>query len=517
MKSDEIFVGVFILAVGCGGTSHHDLAIQTRGLLGIDHAGDPFDNPSGRHQTISIAGSIDPSNEFFQSLGTNGRACGHCHPPTDGFGLSARSVRDRFLATCDFNRIEPTCGEDPLFRLVDGATSPNADVSTNGARLDAYALLLRRGLIRVEREVPKDAEFEIIDIDDPYNHATPTKPNFYRRPLLSTNLKFLGAFEKPNTNNPQIMWDGRESETRCVTGLPPAGDPCSELKPCPDLPGVVCVSGNCRLGATQCANPSIPRNPFDDFKSQANNATIGHAEGAPLSDAQLTSIVNFERDLFTAQVRDNIADLLSVDGANGGPVFLSTVPYLRNRQPPIGPGQREDVFHIYDAWKMSSGDRRASIARGQALFNFREGILPKLGSRTLGGRTIRCGTCHNGFEAGTESAGTWGNGVTDSIGSFLVSAARRSPGVPLYAVRNIETGETIKVTDLGRGMTTGKWADIGKFKTAQLRSLSSHAPYRHDGSDATLEDVVDSYQAAGFSFNFTEDERADLVAFLESL
>jgi hypothetical protein len=313
------------------------------------------------------------------------------------------------------------------------------------------------------------------------------------------------------------MWDGRESETQCDVGPTPPGDVCSAEQPCPDLPGLSCISGNCRLGATQCVNPPVARSPFDDLKSQANNATITHAESAPLSDAQLMSIVNFERDLFTGQVRDNIAGRLSVDGANGGPAFLSTVPYLRNRQPPIGDGQREDVFHIYDAWRMSPDDRRASIARGQALFNFREGVLPKLGSRTLGGKTIRCGACHNGFEAGTESAGTWGNGVTDSIGSFLVGPDRRSPDVPLYTVRNIKTGDTIQVTDLGRAMTTGKWADIGKFKTPSLRSLSSHAPYRHDGSDATLEDVIDSYQAAGFSFNFTKEEKADLVAFLKYL
>jgi cytochrome c peroxidase len=488
-------------------------------LLRIDCIGDPLWNPSGRHQTLSLAGSVDTSNEFLQSLGANGRACVTCHAPADGFGLSAHSVRQRFLATCDWSHTGASCGEDPLFRPIDGATSPLADVSTNQARVAAYRLLLTKGLIRIERDVPVGAEFEVIAIDDPYSFATPTKLQFYRRPLLTTNLRFQGAFEPPVTNAPAIMWDGRESETQCALGPTPPGDACSATQACPNVPGVSCVAGFCRLGATQCVNPPLPRNPFDNLKSQANNATITHAEGGPLTDAQLASIVNFERGLFTAQVVDGVAGSLTLDGANGGPAFLSTVPFFtgENRARPIGPGQRPDVFHVYDAWQADTDARRASIARGQFLFNFRTGILPLLGSRTIGGSTVRCGTCHNAFEAGAESAGTWGNGVTDSIGRFLAGPSRRSPDLPLYTVRNTVTGETIQTTDLGRAMTTGKWADLNKFKTPALRALAAHAPYRHDGSDATLEDVIDSYQAAGFSFNFTKQEKADLVAFLKSL
>ncbi len=550
MRRNAALVFTAVLSVGLGLLLRPRMVIShkavsdkddddKRDLLGILNPDRSFENPSGSARTISTAGAIDTANEFFQSLGTNGRACVTCHAPADGFGLSVKSVRARFFATCGNDRGEddderegkqkkpPTCGEDPLFRLVDGANSPNEDVSTNKARVAAYSLLLRRGLIRVAMEVPRGAEFEIIQIDDPYNHATPTKPNFYRRPLLSTNLKFSGAFEPPETNPPTIMWDGRESETRCAVGLTPPGDPCGPNNPCPDVPGVSCIRGACRRGATQCVNPTnstidpdpFNREPFADFKTQANNATIIHAERGPLTDAQLVSIVNFARNLFSAQVTDNVAGRLDIDGANGGPLFLSTIPFKKgeNRAPPIGTGQRQDVFHIYDAWSENADARRASIARGQALFNFRVGVMPLMGSRTVAGSPVRCALCHNAFEVGSESAGTWGNGVTDSIGRFLASAERRSPDVPLYTVRNIKTGETIETTDLGRAMVTGKWADMNKFKSVALRGLSSHAPYRHDGSDATLRDVIDSYEAAGFAFNFTDAEKDDLVAFLETL
>ena len=42
-------------------------------------------------------------------------------------------------------------------------------------------------------------------------------------------------------------------------------------------------------------------------------------------------------------------------------------------------------------------------------------------------------------------------------------------------------------------MITGKWADIGKFKGPVLRALAARAPYFHNGSAVTLEDVVEFY------------------------
>jgi hypothetical protein len=48
----------------------------------------PFLNSTGFSASYSNAGRINLSGAFFQSLGTNGRSCGTCHQPSDGFGLS---------------------------------------------------------------------------------------------------------------------------------------------------------------------------------------------------------------------------------------------------------------------------------------------------------------------------------------------------------------------------------------------------------------------------------------------
>ena len=78
------------------------------------------------------------------------------------------------------------------------------------------------------------------------------------------------------------------------------------------------------------------------------------------------------------------------------------------------------------------------------------------------------------------------------------------------------THQTIQTTDPGRAMVTGKWGDVGKFKGPLLRALAARAPYFHNGSAATIEEVVDFYNTR-FNIGLTNREKADLVAFLKAL
>ena len=83
-------------------------------------------------------------------------------------------------------------------------------------------------------------------------------------------------------------------------------------------------------------------------------------------------------------------------------------------------------------------------------------------------------------------------------------------------------------TDLGRYVVTKNDAERGAFRTPSLRNIARTGPYMHDGSLKTLKEVVDFYIGAGNSNPYldkrvkpldflTGQERADLVAFLESL
>lgn len=85
----------------------------------------------------------------------------------------------------------------------------------------------------------------------------------------------------------------------------------------------------------------------------------------------------------------------------------------------------------------------------------------------------------------------------------------------------------IRGDDPGRFKVTGAEADRYAFKTPTLRNVELTAPYMHDGSLPTLRDVIDFYDAGGGAqqpksvllrrLNLTAREKADLVAFLESL
>jgi cytochrome c peroxidase len=276
-------------------------------------------DPSGAIETVQPNGpTLTAKNAFFSDLGTNGRTCFTCHQPQDGWTISAIHARARFNADAN----------DPLFRLVDGATCPSDDVSTPQAKRRAYSLLLDKGLIRIGLPMPAPAQFQILEVSDPYDCNTNpstglTSPtagivSVYRRPLPAANLGFLST----------IMWDGRE--------------------------------------------PSL--------FSQAVDATLTHAQArATPSPTQQQQIVTFEgctqadtpslctntargSGVFTAQIFDKKALYLAGDGADGGPETLSrqlTNFFIGINDPlggnPTGAPFTPNIFDLYDAWNSLTG------------------------------------------------------------------------------------------------------------------------------------------------------------------
>lgn len=94
-----------------------------------------------------------------------------------------------------------------------------------------------------------------------------------------------------------------------------------------------------------------------------------------------------------------------------------------------------------------------------------------------------------------------------------------------YSFKN--NGLYLFYADSGRARITLSQSDVGKFKVPSLRNIELTAPYMHDGSKATLEDVVDHYNSGGQPhpnksgliqpLNLTIQEKQDLVNFLKTL
>src|SRR5580765_7780094 len=199
-----------LASMGCGDLEEGDVAGGEAAL-----AGDAFTNSNGAARVVTVNGAtIDEGNPFFQSLGTNGRACVTCHQPSAAMTITPPQIQAVFNATQ---------GTDPLFRLNDGANGPNAPVATLADRQRAYSLLLSKGLIRIGLPLPANRDFDVRVVLDPYGGtganppqnssvpptATPTL-SFYRRPLLSANTRFISA----------VMWDGREATISPVPANP---------------------------------------------------------------------------------------------------------------------------------------------------------------------------------------------------------------------------------------------------------------------------------------------------------
>ena len=436
----------------------------------------PLLNPSGFVETYNINNTpINLTGPFFQSLGANGRSCSSCHRPAEAWSVSASEVQLRFLLTQ---------GLDPIFRTNDGSNCDhNINTSTLDDRRAAYSLLLSRGLIRIALAPPANAQFTVVSVQNPYGCNDTATLSMYRRPLPSTNLRFLST----------VMFDGRESSPQ--------------------------------TGTKKITNATNPDDLLADLVHQAIDATNGHAQAAtPPTAQQVQDIVNFETALRTAQAIDFRAGWLNTGGANGGPVPLAAQSFfvgINDSFPasfgfnPTGAPFNAAIFNLFDAWLNSANAARASIARGQTVFNTKTinitgvaGINDVLGLTSLPGV---CGTCHDTPNVGDHSFPAPLNiGVGDLTSPLDVSY------LPVITLQNNTTGETVQTTDPGRALITGMWADIGKVKGPILRGLPARAPYFHNGSAASLSDVVTFYEKR-FGVGFTAQEKVDLIAFLNSL
>lgn len=460
-------------------------------------------DPTGTIATFNIAGPVDESGAFFQSLGTNGRSCATCHSASQAMGLSVKDAQARFAATA---------GRDPLFAPVDGANCPSA---RPGSAAD-HSLLLRHGLIRVFLPVPPTAQFTVSVVYDPYGCAMVPDPNggapivsVYRRPLPTTNLNFLST----------IMFDGRETHV-------PLND-----------------------GKTFAVNLAT------DLTQQALDAITIHAQaGQPPTGAQLADIVGFELGLFSAQARDERAGPLRDDGALGGARNLAAQDYYPGINDslgadPTGAAFNPEAITLFSAWLNPGGDRdgpgeanrdaaRRAIAAGERLFDSAPVHITNVrglnDNAALGKPTTltgTCTTCHDTPNIGNHSLplpldiGTSHSLLPGAESDPNVAAALAElslPNLPVYLINgcpnpfNPGEPESFYTTDPGKALISGLCSDFNRGKGPVLRGLAARAPYFHNGAAADLQELVNFYNQR-FQMDLTEEQKQDLIAFLNSL
>lgn len=151
-----------------------------------------------------------------------------------------------------------------------------------------------------------------------------------------------------------------------------------------------------------------------------------------------------------------------------------------------------------------------SAIRGEALF-FSE--------------KLECHHCHNGI----------------NFADTVLHERNKTGEVAFHntGLYNLDGKGAYPANNRGIAEITGRPEDMGRFRAPSLRNVALTAPYMHDGSIATLDEVIDHYAAGGRAiksgpnagvgkdnpfkssfvpgFSLTGEERADLISFLNSL
>ena len=546
-----------------------------------------FLDPTGQissYQPNAPYGTPTAGNGFFTSAGltANGRSCFVCHQPQNDWEINPSQILTELITTS---------GRSPLFQAIDSAVCPDSPLLSakypNPNFIKARIMLFTRGDFRIAINAPYNLngpagsyttfngntkpEWNMKVLKDPYGCEMDTTyglPNnqlsVYRRPLNAANLAFLARVEGSAAANPngspfsinglEIMWDARE----------------------PDL-------------GTQFIDATL-------FHGQAATAPLVGA-GGPVNTA-----VDFQSGIFTAQTCDFMAGDLTNNNGNGplnallgGPVNLYNLSVaLRNEIPNTSPVPGFGPFGItqagsygeliipsvpnfvaaidrvipvggttptafmtdfYTSFAGSSNARKASIARGEVIFNTRTftiydepGVNNAIGNPANGST---CATCHGGVYVGNDAAAPLHrNGIMDNSDKVSPAALTQfdepvtvmapTPDFPLFAffcpqdsipffsnhVTNAPPDipcpngaavcDEFITTDPGRGLVTGKCADLGQMKTPILRGVGARAPYFHGGQATTLLDVVNFYNNR-FNIGLSAQDRQDLVNYLNTL
>jgi cytochrome c peroxidase len=149
----------------------------------------------------------------------------------------------------------------------------------------------------------------------------------------------------------------------------------------------------------------------------------------------------------------------------------------------------------------------------------------KRGMELFFSSNVRCGGCHMAHNVSVDL------GLNLDGGSKTSASPASDPAVFMYhntGLYNLPAPMVYPADSPGLYAITGQHSDVGKFRVPTLRNIAVTAPYMHDGSIATLDQVLDHYAAGGRARNprlsdsikpltLSEDQRQDLLAFLQSL
>ncbi|MEW4564118.1 cytochrome c peroxidase [Bremerella sp. JC770] len=257
------------------------------------------------------------------------------------------------------------------------------------------------------------------------------------------------------------------------------------------------LSGNRQVSCASCHDPN---------KGWADDRPFSPGAHGQLTTRNVPSVVNvgLHRTFFW-------------DGRAASLEAQALAPMTNPAEMDIGLDELENRLRGIDGYRMQF----------EAIFN--DGVTAQNIAKCLASfqRTLVAGeTTYDRFRGGHANAleGEIGRGSGIFFGKANCGNCHIAKVYTDHKFHNIGTGIGSDAHDLGLAAHTGKAADVGKFRTPLLRDLALTAPYFHDGSKATLEEVVDFYNEGGgknpnldphiVPLKLTPEEKKALVTFL---
>jgi cytochrome c peroxidase len=291
-------------------------------------------------------------------------------------------------------------------------------------------------------------------------------------------------------------------------------------------------------GQVSCASCHDPKLGFTDARPKAEG--IGGRRGTRNTPTILNSMFNggqFWDGRATTLDAQALMPLINPDEM--GNATLEQVVARIQKIPEYATGFKE-VFArppaIDDLAKAIAAYERTLVSGNSPFDRYISGDRAAMSDSALRGLGLfrgkaRCSICHNfnlSFPFLTDQ-NYRNTGIAANNPAFiaLTKAALEVARAGAIAESLEALGKREGASELGRFLVTGNALDIGAFRTPSLRNVELTAPYFHDGSAATLMDVVGYYARGGNespsrdwelqTVSLSESEQRDLVEFLKSL
>lgn len=298
------------------------------------------------------------------------------------------------------------------------------------------------------------------------------------------------------------------------------------------------ISGN---GTQSCASCHRQERAFADGLIQPAGSTgVLHPRNSPsLTNAAYNASLTWANPLLTELEQQILVPLFGEEPIELGVTGHEEEVLARLAAEPRYPALFEDAFPgepapiHWDNVVRALASFTRSLISGNSRFdrfvyqNEDEALSPseRRGLELFFSERLECHHCHGGF-----------NFTESSVHAGSTFGAESFHNTGLY---NLDGRGSYPPNNTGVYEITGAPSDMGRFRAPTLRNVAVTAPYMHDGSVATLEEVIRIYERGGRllddgpyagdgaenplksgfipGFTLTNEERADLLAFLESL